>query len=246
MLAKGERIVIGLAISISAIALIAVVTLVIVDRQFTEQTQTETSEQTQTENHSHQYSKPKSLIKGADESVRTDTKSAIDSKVGVRGSQNEQKAETIQDVIRAARTWKPIFAHWNGSMAPDFTLPDIFGKQHKLSDYRGKDIIVVFWATWCGPCIREIPHLKELQDTLGRDKLVILAITNENPGSVKMFASNERINYTILLSGQDIPTPYRYIGSIPSSFFINTEGKIKLATSGLIPLEEIKAILQAK
>ena len=158
---------------------------------------------------------------------------------------------SLNDVIKAARTWGPAYQSWYGKTAPDFTLTDITGKQHRLSDYRGKDVILVFWATWCPPCRVEIPHLIELRKTVGEDKLVMLAISNEKPDLVKGFVAKQRINYTVLLDKGNMPEPfgvmriYRTTG-IPGSFFINPEGKIKLATAGLISLDETKAILQAE
>ncbi len=158
---------------------------------------------------------------------------------------------SLNDVIKAARTWGPAYTSRYGKMAPDFTLTDIAGKQHRLSDYRGKDVILVFWATWCPPCRIEIPHLIELRKTVGEDKLAILAISNEKPDLLKGFVAKQRINYTILLDKGNMPKPfgvmriYRTTG-IPGSFFIDPQGKIKLATSGLIPLDETKAILQAE
>jgi len=153
---------------------------------------------------------------------------------------------TIDDVLKTARTWGPAYADWNGKQAPDFTLPDINGKPHKLSDYRGKTVLIIFWATWCRPCLKEIPHLIELRNTTGEDKLAILAISNESPALVKRAAADFKINYTVLCSGMNImPPPFNYIYSIPSSFFIRPDGKIKLATEGLIQLEATKAIIQA-
>ncbi|MHC4346579.1 MAG: redoxin domain-containing protein, partial [Planctomycetota bacterium] len=58
----------------------------------------------------------------------------------------------LEDVIRGATGWGPVFQSWNGKPAPDFTVTDLEGKKHKLSDYRGKDVMLVFWATWCRPC----------------------------------------------------------------------------------------------
>ena len=173
------------------------------------------------------------------EPTKTDTEPAASPKM------------SLNDVIRAARTWGPAYQSWYGKMAPDFTLTDIAGKQHKLSDYQGKDVILVFWATWCPPCRMEFPHLIELRKTVGEDKLVILAISNEKPDLVKGFVAKQRINYTVLLDKGDMPKPfgvmriYRTTG-IPGSFFIDPQGKIKLATSGLIPLDETKAIIQAE
>jgi peroxiredoxin len=168
------------------------------------------------------------------ESAKMDTRSAVESKV------------KLSDIIKAARTWRPAFKSWQGEEAPDFTLTDIAGKEHKLSDYKGKNVLLVFWATWCGPCRVEIPHLIELRETIGPDKLAMLAISNEQASLVKSFLEQTKINYTVLLDRGNLPGPYNGVNAIPSSFFIDSKGKIKLATSGLISLEEIKAILKAK
>jgi peroxiredoxin len=152
----------------------------------------------------------------------------------------------LGDIIKAAKTWGPAFKQWYGKPAPDFTLNDIAGKEHKLSDYRGKNVLIVFWATWCGPCKIEIPHLIELRKTVSEDDLAILAISNENPGVVKKFVAEAKMNYTILLDPGILPGPYNSINAIPSSFFIDSSGKIKLGSTGLVSLEEIKAIFQAE
>ena len=153
---------------------------------------------------------------------------------------------SLEQIISAARTWEPSFKSWNGKPAPDFTLSDIEGKEHKLSDYKGKDVLIVLWATWCPPCRMEIPHLIELRNTKSKDNLAMLAITNERPDVVKKFVAQAKMNYTILLDPGVLPAPYNSVRGIPSGFFIDSEGKIKLATTGLVSLDEIKAILQAE
>jgi thiol-disulfide isomerase/thioredoxin len=161
---------------------------------------------------------------------------------------------TLNDIVSAARTWRPAYTSWMGRTAPDFTATDLNGKQHKLSDYRGKDVMLVFWATWCTPCIMEIPHLIELRETTGEYKLAILAISYITPmppntiEKIKDFVrQNKKINYTILpADAADMPAPYSQVRGIPCSFFIDPQGKIKIATEGLISLGEVKAILRAE
>jgi len=106
--------------------------------------------------------------------------------------------------------------------------------------------MLIFWATWCQPCIIEIPHLIALRNIISKDKLAMLAISNEQPERVKTFVSERKLNYTVLLNPQNMPEPYSYVNAIPSSFFIDPNGRIKLATTGLLSLPEIKAILQAQ
>jgi peroxiredoxin len=159
--------------------------------------------------------------------------------------QEDAGAVSLNDIISSARTWGPAYKSWYGKPAPDFTLADLAGKEHKLSDYRGKDVLLVFWATWCPPCRMEIPGLIELRKTVSENNLAILAISDEEANKVKKFADEAKINYTVLIDPHILPGPYNSINSIPCSFFINAEGKIKLATTGLISLGEIKAILQA-
>jgi len=158
----------------------------------------------------------------------------------------EKPKPKLSDVINAARTWGPAFTPWHGKATPDFTLTDITGKKHTLSDYRGKDVLIVFWATWCRPCHMEIPHLIELRKTASENDLAMLAISNEKPDLVKRFVAQAQMNYTVLTDPGTLPSPYNTVNAIPSSFFIDREGKIKLGTSGLISLDEIKAILQAE
>jgi peroxiredoxin len=157
---------------------------------------------------------------------------------------------SLAPIIRAARTWGPTYESWYGKTAPDFALEDLAGKQHKLSDYRGKKVMLVFWATWCPPCKMEIPDLVKLRGELTEDKLAMLAISAEKEDLVKGFVAKQNINYTILLDTGKMPTPFGFMriyqtSGVPCSFFIDAEGKIILATSGLISLNEAKAIIQA-
>jgi peroxiredoxin len=152
----------------------------------------------------------------------------------------------LDDIIKAAKTWEPGYQSWYGKPAPDFTLADLAGKEHKLSDYKGKNVAIIFWATWCPPCRMEIPHLIELRKTVADGDLAMLAISNEGPELVKKFVAQAKINYTVLLDPGTLPGPYNTIRAIPSSFFIDRQGKMKLATTGLVSLEEIKAILEAE
>lgn len=181
---------------------------------------------------------PEQVAADTGESAKPAIKPALDAK------------KSLTDIIKAARTWGPAYQSWYGKPAPDFTLKDLAGKDHKLSDYRGKTVVLVFWATWCPPCQMEVPDLIKLRNDIGEDKLAILAISAEKPDLVKRFVEKRRINYTVLLDTGNMPKPFGFTrvygtSGVPCSFFIDSEGKIRLGTGGLIALNEIKAILQA-
>ena len=219
------------AVTISVIMLAAVVIVAGCKKKFPEQSDTETQQQ--------EYRPFERSLKSNNELLKKTTELTVSPKM------------SLNDVIRTARTWGPSYKALYGKMAPEFTLTDAAGKEHKLSDYRGKDVMLVFWATWCGPCLFEIPHLIALRNTVSEDKLAILAISNQKPDLVKKFAADRKMNYTVLLEKGNMPEPFGVMrifrtSGIPCSFFIQPDGKIKLATSGLLSLSDMKVILQAE
>jgi peroxiredoxin len=159
---------------------------------------------------------------------------------------------TLNEIIKQAKTWAPAYTRWYGKEAPDFTVTDLNGKKHTLSEYRGKNVMLIFWATWCPPCIAEIPHLIELRKQISEDKLVMLGIScidpKNTPERIRNFVTaNPVINYPVTATDlMAMPSPYNLIRAFPSSFFINPQGKIKLAAEGMIPFPQMKAIIEAE
>ena len=158
------------------------------------------------------------------------------------GDKNSQ----LDRIIAARRTWDVDFASSFGKPIADFSVRDITGAEHKLSDYRGKHVVVVFWATWCPACNMEIPHLIKLRDTMGPDKLQILAISNEPVDVLKPFVDSKNINYVVATANSPLPPPLNRVQGIPATFFIDPNGKLKLAAVGVISLEEDIAIINAQ
>ena len=169
---------------------------------------------------------------------------AVFATVGNRLTKPKNAAgESHKHIAQPQKTWDEAFTSSFGKDAGDFVVEDIEGSTHKLRDYRGRNVVVVFWATWCPACNLEIPHLIELRKMLPEDKLGILAISNEESDHLKNFAASKNINYTIATLGGPLPEPFASVTSIPTTFFIDSEGKIRFAAVGVVSLEHAKAIL---
>lgn len=132
-----------------------------------------------------------------------------------------------------------------GKLAPDFELSDFDGRRHKLSDFRGKPVYVNFWATWCGPCLTELPDVQELLDRHPDDLVVITVNRRERLDSAtKFFHERPRndgatgISFTV--NGMDpndtLYDEYRAL-SMPVSFFIDANGVITSLYNGQISLD---------
>ena len=120
--------------------------------------------------------------------------------------------------------------------APDFTLKSIDGKTIKLSDYKGKIVIIDFWATWCGPCRKGIPDLIEIQKQYPKDVVVLgISVDRETAKDVAPFVKNNKINYSVALFTEDVIKSFGGINSIPTSFVIDKKGNIVKKFVGLQP-----------
>ena len=96
-----------------------------------------------------------------------------------------------------------------------------------------------FWATWCGPCVKEIPHFITLRDLFPPDELVIVGISQEGEAILRPFVAKKGMNYPVA-SGKDLPLPYSGIVSIPTTFFIDRNGVIQDAVVGYHDLTALR------
>jgi peroxiredoxin len=108
----------------------------------------------------------------------------------------------------------------------DFTLQELNGKSWTLKELRGKVVVLNFWATWCPPCRKEMPDLDALYRQFKDQGLVILAISDEEPGKVKPFVAEQKVTYPILLDpGRKVNELFQIEG-IPKTFVYDREGKL--------------------
>ncbi len=119
----------------------------------------------------------------------------------------------------------------NRKPAPDFTLKDAEGKPLKLSDLRGKVVLLNFWATWCGPCALEIPWFVEFQQQFKNRGLEIVGVSMDDDGwtAVKPYIAEHKINYHVLLGNDSVSQLYGGVESLPTTFIIDRDGKFALA-----------------
>ena len=141
----------------------------------------------------------------------------------------------------------------NGKTAPNFTLEDLSGKKVSLASYRGRPLVVDFWATWCGPCKVEIPWFEKLHDQYASQGLEILGVSaddldTDDPAKlftekrdISDFATKMHMNYPVLYDADSIANQYGGLDALPTTFFIDRNGKVVASTVGLVPRDVIEA-----
>ena len=136
-------------------------------------------------------------------------------------------------------------------LAPDFALKDADGRTVNLSDYRGKVVLLNFWATWCTPCAIEIPWFTEFEQKHKDRGFAVLGISMDEGGwdVVKPYVSRARVNYRILMGDGSVAFLYGGVDALPTSFLIDREGKVASVHVGLVRKsdyeDDISVLLQA-
>jgi len=118
--------------------------------------------------------------------------------------------------------------------APSFTLTDLDGKKVSLSSFRGKPVVLNFWATWCGPCKVEMPWFEEFRKKYSSTGLVILGVADDDSSqeAIAKVVKKTGVTYPILLKDQSTVESYGGLEYLPESFYIDPGGKVVLETAG--------------
>lgn len=130
----------------------------------------------------------------------------------------------------------------HGVKAPDFELSSLDGRKVRLSDFRGKAVVLNFWATWCPPCKVEMPWFVDMQNQYGKDGLVVVGVAMDDtePSKIAEFAHEMGVNYPVLLGTDKVSDDYGNVQYLPTTFFIDRDGVIVDKSAGLFERKDIE------
>lgn len=132
-------------------------------------------------------------------------------------------------------------------LADDFSLRDMQGKTHRLADYRGKWVLVNFWATWCPPCLNEVPELITLHNAHKDRDLVVIGVSLDSPpASVAEFAAKKNITYPLVLGNHRIAAQIGEVDVLPTSYLYAPNGEQVSYQAGEVTRESVETYIKNK
>ncbi|WP_175414895.1 TlpA family protein disulfide reductase [Nibricoccus aquaticus] len=126
--------------------------------------------------------------------------------------------------------------------APVWALTDLDGKTLNSADFKGKILVVDFWATWCPPCVHEIPGYIDFVKKHGTEKIALVGLSlDEIPAAdVKKFATAKGINYPVAIAPQELLAQFASVEGIPATFIVDRDGKLRFMKVGSAPIEDLE------
>jgi peroxiredoxin len=150
----------------------------------------------------------------------------------------------IRGAIDRARQTRNLALH--GVTAPPFDTVDVFGKQHRLEDHAGQVVLVNVWATWCGPCKKEMPKLDRLYQERKGDGFMVFGLSDEEVEVQRKFIQeNGSVSYPLLTIAGKVPEMYRNTARYPATFLIDRQGRLQPAPGTDEPFEKLEAAVAA-
>ena len=182
------------------------------------------------------------LVVGLSSSCNSNSPSAITSSPAL-GSNSGTAPNTTSD--KASDDSSKADPQASRPLAPDFELTDLKNKRVKLSQYRGKVVVLNFWATWCPPCRKEIPDFIETYSNYREKGVEFLGIALDDEGKevVAPFVSAKNINYPILIGEPKVVSSYGGIEAVPTTFLIDREGRVQFHGEGAISRATLEKVL---
>ena len=134
-----------------------------------------------------------------------------------------------------------------GAAAQEFAFKDMQGQVQRLSDYRGKWVLVNFWATWCPPCLEEVPDLVALHESHRKTDLVVIGVAlDSSRESVVEFVAKKQVSYPIVLGDYDLAAQVGEVNALPTSYLFDPSGKLVSYQEGMVTREIVESYIKSK
>jgi peroxiredoxin len=144
----------------------------------------------------------------------------------------------LQHASQRARVPSGIQVAETGEVAPDIALTGLDGKEHRLSEFRGRRLLLNFWATWCGPCLQEMPALMKAQANVGEKGALVVGIAMDDPEHVRAFLASHPLNYPVLFGSLESPSTSLRLGNVgellPYSVLLDENGRVLATRRGTL------------